>query len=267
MKKVWKILLIIWWCLFVAGAGTLVGFVEVEQYKRTCKSVNIQIDYGAADVLITRHDVDSIIRRTAGSLKGRPLGYINISLIEKAIRKQPYVAKVRIYENNKGDLFVNVRQRKPILRIINEQYENFYLDESGILLPVNPDFSARVLVASGNIGISYIQNTQNQVNMLALSDSMYFDSQLTNLYKLTMYIIHDNYLKAQIDQIYVNDLGEFELIPRVGGHIIIFGEADDLDAKFKKLLAFYKYGLNKIGWNKYTIINIKFKNQVLCSKQ
>jgi cell division protein FtsQ len=267
MKKVWKILLIIWWCLFVAGAGTLVGFVEAEQYKRPCKSVDIQIDYGAADVLITRHDVDSIIRRTAGNLKGKPLGYIDLNRIEKAIRQQPYVGRVHIYGNNAGDLFVKVRQRMPILRIINEQYENFYLDESGILLPVNPDFSARVLVATGNIGISYIRTPQYQVNMLALSDSIYYDSLLTNLYKLTMYIIHDNYLKAQIDQIYVNALGEFELIPRVGGHVIIFGEADDLDAKFKKLLAFYKYGLNKIGWNKYTIINIKFKNQVLCSKQ
>jgi cell division protein FtsQ len=103
--------------------------------------------------------------------------------------------------------------------------------------------------------------------MLALADSIYYDSMLTNLYKLTMYIIHDDFLKAQIDQVFVNNAGEFELVPRVGSHVIIFGKAEDMDAKFRKLVAFYKFGLNKIGWNKYTIINIKYKNQVLCSKQ
>jgi cell division protein FtsQ len=47
----------------------------------------------------------------------------------------------------------------------------------------------------------------------------------------------------------------------------LLGDAHDLDEKFRKLFAFYRYGLNKIGWNKYSIINIKFKNQVICSKQ
>ena len=267
MKKFWKIVRIILWILVIGGAGTLVGFVEDAQYKRVCRGVNITIDYGAADVLITEEDVSSIILRTAGSLKGKPMGLINTGLIEKALLHQPYVGKVRLYGNHKGDLFVNIRQREPILRIINKDYENFYLDESGILLPVNPDFSARVLVATGHIEESFIRSKKREVNPLSLSDSLYYNSPLTNLYRLTMYIIHDPFLKSQIDQIYVNESGEFELIPRVGNHVIIFGEAEEIEPKFRKLLAFYKHGLNEIGWNKYNIINIKYRNQVICSKQ
>jgi cell division protein FtsQ len=89
---------------------------------------------------------------------------------------------------------------------------------------------------------------------------------MTNLYRLTMYITPDKFLKAQIAQIYVNEQGEFELIPRVGSHVILLGSAEDLDDKFRRLFAFYKFGLNKIGWNKYNVINIKYKNQVVCSK-
>ena len=81
-----------------------------------------------------------------------------------------------------------------------------------------------------------------------------------------MFITHDKFLKAQIDQVYVTEGGEFELIPRIGNHVILLGKAVDLDDKFRKLYAFYKLGLNKIGWNKYNIINIKYKNQVVCSK-
>ena len=134
------------------------------------------------------------------------------------------------------------------------------------LLPVNPDFSARVLVANGLINDSYMKNPNYRVNILSLSDSVYYDSLLTNLYKLTMYITHDKFLKAQIAQIYVAENSEFELIPRIGNHVILLGTADDLDDKFKRLYAFYRFGLNKIGWNKYNVINIKYRNQVVCSK-
>jgi cell division protein FtsQ len=266
MKKFLKILVIVVWVLLVAGAGTLVGFVEAEHYSRPCKKIDIRISYGAADVLITKKDIDSIVVKTAGMLKGKPLGYINTGSIENAIRKQAYVAKVSVYENNEGTIFIEIRQREPLLRIINRKYESFYLDESGALLPVNPNFSARVLVANGLIDDSYMKNPNYRVNILALSDSVFYDSLMTNLYKLTMYITHDKFLKAQIAQIYVNETGEFELIPRIGNHVILLGTADDLDDKFKRLYAFYRFGLNKIGWNKYNVINIKYKNQVVCSK-
>jgi len=266
MKKFLKILKIVVWVLLVAGAGVVVGFAEVEHYGKPCSKVVVSIDYGAADVLITKKDIDSIVLRTAGAIKGKPLGYINTGSIEGAIRKQSYVAKVKVFENNEGSLFIQIRQREPLLRIINRKYESFYLDESGTLLPVNSNFSARVLVANGVIDDSYIKNPNYRVNILALSDSIYYDSLLTNLYKLTMYITHDKFLKAQIDQIYVNDCGEFELIPRIGNHVILLGTANDLEDKFRKLYAFYRLGLNKIGWNKYNVINIKYKNQVVCSK-
>ena len=266
MKKFLKILKIVLWALLIAGTGVLVGFVEIEHYNHTCEKVEISINYGASDVLITKKNIDSILLKTAGTLKGKPMGNINTGSIETAIRKQAYVAKVTVYENNEGTLFVEISQRKPILRIINRRYENFYLDESGALPPVNPNFSARVLVANGIIDDSYQKNPNYRVNVLSLSDSVFYDSLLTNLYKLTMYITHDKFLKAQIAQIYVNEFSEFELIPHIGNHVILLGKAEDLDDKFKRLFAFYKLGLNKIGWNKYNVINIKYKNQVVCSK-
>jgi len=266
MKKFLKILLIVFWILLVAGAGVLVGFADVNDYSKACKKVEIRIAYGAADKLVTKKDIDSILMKSAGGLKGKPLGYINTGTIESAIRKQSYVGKVAVYENNEGILFIDIRQREPLLRIINRKYESFYIDESGALLPVNPNFTARVLVANGIIDDSYMRNPNYRVNVLALSDSVFYDSLLTNLYKLTMYITHDKFFKSQIAQVYVNEFNEFELIPSIGNHVILLGKADDLDDKFRKLYAFYRYGLNKIGWNKYNVINIKYKNQVVCSK-
>jgi cell division protein FtsQ len=48
----------------------------------------------------------------------------------------------------------------------------------------------------------------------------------------------------------------------------VFGEAKDFEEKFEKLKTFYTEGLNKTdGWNKYSTINIKYKNQVVCTKK
>jgi cell division protein FtsQ len=34
-----------------------------------------------------------------------------------------------------------------------------------------------------------------------------------------------------------------------------------------RLVKFYKYGLNNVGWNKYSYIDIQFDNQIICRKR
>jgi cell division protein FtsQ len=82
---------------------------------------------------------------------------------------------------------------------------------------------------------------------------------------LSQYIDKNDFLKAQIEQIYLNDEKEFELIPKIGNNTILFGDTEDMKEKFEKLIVFYRKGLNTIGWNKYKFINLKFKNQIVCS--
>jgi cell division protein FtsQ len=133
-------------------------------------------------------------------------------------------------------------------------------------MPLNPAFSARVLVATGFIRESFSKKVCYFTDSVRTKDSMEYRSVMNNLYKLSAFITKDKFLKAQIEQIYVDPNGEFELIPRVGTHTILMGRADNLEDKFERLFVFYRMGLSKTGWSRYNIINIKFKNQVVCSK-
>jgi cell division protein FtsQ len=65
----------------------------------------------------------------------------------------------------------------------------------------------------------------------------------------------------------VNGKGEFELIPRVGAHIIEFGKAEDIEEKFEKLWILYNEGFYNTGWNQYDKISLKYKNQAVCTKR
>jgi cell division protein FtsQ len=147
---------------------------------------------------------------------------------------------VDVYETNDGYLNIDVVQREPVLRIVNKSQEGFYLDREGYALPLHPEYPAHVLVASGFITDSFLRNPKLKASLPEEGSKP--DSLIDRLYMLAMVLSGDTYFRNTFDQIYVNEQKEFEL------------------------LVFYNKGLNEIGWNKYHVINIKYKNQVICSK-
>jgi len=89
---------------------------------------------------------------------------------------------------------------------------------------------------------------------------------LCDIYKIAKFIHNDEFWNSQIEQIYIKN-NEYELIPRVGSQIILFGGVEDFNKKFVKLKALYKQGFSQVGWNKYKIINLKYSNQIICTKK
>lgn len=266
-KKLLLILEIFSWIILTGGLFTLVGFTNEEYYSMFCREYTINIDYGDADMLLTKDDIYTIIKQTGHILKGQKIGYINAEKIETALKKQPYVANAEVFMNLDGTVEIDVVQRQPILRIFNQNGESYYLDASGKLLPLNPAFSARVLVASGCIPEPYSKTANYTVDSTRLKDSLQYNSVINHLFRLSLFIMKDKFLKVQVDQIYVDKNGEFELIPRLGNHLILFGDSENTKEKFDRLKIFYKLVLSATGWSRYNVINIKYNNQVVCSKK
>jgi cell division protein FtsQ len=90
---------------------------------------------------------------------------------------------------------------------------------------------------------------------------------LKDIYYLVDYINRDSFWSAQIDQIYVDSYDEIDLIPRVGNHIIHLGSADDFEVKLRNLRVFYDKVLPVVGWNKYSNINLAFRDQIVCRRR
>ena len=62
------------------------------------------------------------------------------------------------------------------------------------------------------------------------------------------------------------DNGQMEMFPRVGNHVISFGQPKDMKKKMERLRTFYTEVLNKVGWNKYKRIDLQYSNQIVCVK-
>lgn len=241
------------WVISLAALVVLMSFVEGKKQGVKCSNVKILIP--GADNFIEREEIDAILKQNQGELIGRKLEDINLDDIEDKIKANPYIAYAKVYADMDGVIHIEISQREPLLRIINSSNQDFYVDRNGLKMPVSANFTANVLVANGNIMEGFSGKLDTLNSKLA-----------ADLYKTALFIKADTLWDAQIEQLFVNDKKDIELIPRVGNQRIILGDADSIEVKMGNLMAFYKQAMPKVGWDAYKTINIKYTNQVVCER-
>lgn len=241
------------WILCLGGIVTLMSFVEAK--KHTVKCTNIKILIPGSDNFIEREEIDAILKQNEGQLIGRNLENINLNAIEGKIKSNPYIALSTVYADMDGVIHIEISQRQPLLRIINAGGQDYYIDRDGLKMPVSPNFTANVLVANGHI----LEHFSGKVDTL-------ITKMASDLYQTAKFIKRDTLWDAQIEQIFVNDRDDIELVPRVGNQRIILGTADSLENKMANLLVFYKKAMPQVGWDTYKTINVKYANQIVCER-
>jgi cell division protein FtsQ len=90
---------------------------------------------------------------------------------------------------------------------------------------------------------------------------------IRELYRMAIILQSNPVWDALVEQIYVEDNGEWILIPRAGGFEILFGMPVNMETKMKRVDSFIKKYLPKMGWDRYSRINLKFDNQIICTKK
>lgn len=265
-KISWKKILRITFTVFlIAGFIATAGMVKSRQKDVTCKSVNISIDESEGNFFVEQSDILSTIHNKWGTLIGKPAASINMNLLETLIDNNPYILRAEVFSTIDGGINIDIRQREPVLRIINKENQSYYIDVNGTFMPLSDKHASYVPVASGNIPDRYVSGSVKQ-SAGEITDATFNKTLMEQLYDLATFIRSDELWQAQIVQVYVNDEGDIELIPRVGNHRIILGDTQNMEEKFSKLQQFYHKGLGATGWNNYNTINLKFSGQVVCTK-
>ena len=207
------------------------------------------------------------MHQTDMNVIGASVSSINTKNIEQILRQYSSIKSAEVYVTLEGDIRVEIEQRNPIFRIINKRGQSYYVDQEGTLMPLSSKYSSHVLIVNGNIVEHFEINRTSDINCDTSEENWKTNRLVCDLYQLCKFIYEDDFWRSQIQQIYVSDEWEFELIPRVGAHIIYFGDINNYEKKFRNLRAFYLQGLNNIGWNKYEEISLRFDNQVICTKR
>ena len=258
-----KILHTGFWALLVAGVVFVVAFVGQKHNETICEHFELSIENQNYDALTNAEELEAIIIAATDTIAGKTLNEIDPYDIHNILNENPYIKYADIQTGIDGKLKISVVLRQAIIRVINKEGLSFYIGGEGWIMPVNPGFPSRVIIANGSVSdvIAVAQNKKVHV------DSLPENSLARKLYEMGKYINSSEFLKKLIAQIWITTSGEVELIPVIGEYTILFGSFDEMEDKFEKLAIYYKEGASKAGWIDYISIDLKYKNQVICSKK
>lgn len=248
-------------CLFV-----LLGASVAASNRAHLLDVSVDLNFGEGNFFINEDEVKEVVS-DLGYLKDSTLMIdIDPTKIEHVLKNNAFINDAQVYEELNGVLHVDVDIRQPVLRLYNSQGESVYVDEQGQFMPLSKAYTARAPIANGFLTIGLKDLIGGDIRQLADSLTHKDIKVIEDLFDIVMTCRADKFWKAQFNQFYVNSNSEIEMIPRVGDHIVIVGNAQDIDKKLNKLALFYAKGLDMTGWNEYKTINLKYANQVVCTK-
>ncbi len=250
IKKIAKILT---WIGIAAWFVVMMGFVSGESEEVLCNRIDVILGDTLDNRFVTRSDVRNMIELAESQLQGYPLSQINTRNLERKIEENRFIKNAEVSKDISGRLSISVEQRVPLVRILPDGQRGYYLDTEGKILPLSDRFTPLIMLASGSIpdpGTSDIAR-----------------GRLAEIYRFCEYLAEHEFWNQQVVQIYVNSRGEYELIPRVGAHQILLGSMEQWEKKLRNLELLYAQGLSRHGWNEYKTINLKYTNQVICTKR
>lgn len=180
-----------------------------------------------------------------------PMKHIDLRKIESLLAEDSRIHFVEVYVDAQNNLTIDIRQRRPILRVMNDNGQQYYLDQEGSFVGKTEFKAVRVPVVTGAIE-AYDENWKWRP-----------DSKLNMAYEIALRLHNDAFLAGLIEQIHFDRGHRIYLIPKVGNEKIVLDYVDDLDAKLKKLKPLYKHLANTNGWGKYKEIDISYNKQVI----
>ncbi len=256
-----KVLRVAGYLLLTVGLIFLLEMVAVRERKIPCRSLQVHIPDSVQLGFVTTKEVKALVRKSQGEFLGQPMKNINLERIEKDLEQHPYIRSAQAYKDVRGTLHIMIRQRRPVVKVYLTGGKIIFIDDTGHLLPFSRRYPVHLLAATGDLSLPAGKGKMTTVDDLSAGDP------LQDIYHMALFIDSHPFWKDQIEQIYRNRSGEYCLTPRVGAHAVLLGDASAFEEKMKKLYVLYTHALNNLGWNIYSQINLKFKNQIVCTRR
>jgi cell division protein FtsQ len=204
---------------------------------------------------VDRQDVlNAIAPGRNNPYKGRPLTSFKLNRLEQVLKRNVWVRDADLFFDDNGLLHVNIDERAPIARVFTAEGNSYHIDSSCVHLPLNDKMPVKLPVFSG---------FPSEKTVLRGTDS----ALMQQVKQLSLYMMKDTFWLAQVQQVAVTASREFDMIPVVGNHTIVFGDGNDYEAKFHRLFLFYRQVAASVGFEKYSEVNVAYSGQVIGIKK
>lgn len=211
----------------------------------TCNAVTVSLEDDKDARFVSEAEVRQLLQVKGIKLINRPLDRIDYAAVERAVRQHRLVQRAECYPCPSGAVRIAVWQHIPVMRVFTTG-GSYYIDAKGEKAGLSTLTAADVPVATG-----------------AISDSV----TLADLYQLAILLKEEPTWDALIEQVVVMTDGEWLLVPRVGDFDIHFGRPVNMETKLRRLAVFMSEYLPRMGWETYSAINLKYDNQIVCTRK
>jgi cell division protein FtsQ len=154
------------------------------------------------------------------------------------------IEKSDVFVSINGVLKAVVKQKTPIARVFDSNH-SFYVDYKGDKMPLSRNFTARVPLVSGEI---------NKIN----------NAKLAELFRI---IYNDEFFKKNIIGVQIMPNGSIKMFNRNYDYQIDFGGTVRMNAKLNNYKVFFQKAVLDSSLNKYKTIDLRFAQQVVCTKK
>jgi cell division protein FtsQ len=243
LKKVLLILVALMTIGYLVFSATY--FSKIARNK-LCETFEVVVEDSSRTQFVLTRDIERLVKRYDLYPVGKPFGEINTLAIRDTILTNQLVESAEVFTTPGNGIIALIRQRQPVLRVISDREGSFYVDQERRIMPVSTAFTVYVPLATGAVTEAFARD---------------------QLYDFAMFLHRNADWDAWIEQIDVRSNGDVVLIPRAGDFHVVMGGLEDFPAKLSKFVRFVDEGLNVVGWNRYSEINLKYDNQVVCTRK
>jgi cell division protein FtsQ len=220
----------------------LYAFSSQRHTKRKLQKVAVKFTEGD-NLFISENLVNKLLIQKKEGVRKVYKETLDLNELEAALNANEMIQNAQVYVSVDGVLGATIKQRTPIARVLNG--ESYYIDSNGLRMPLSVNRSARVPFVTGNIS----------------------KDDISIIYEMADKIIKDSFLRKQVVSIHLTENKGFELTLRTEDLQVVFGGLELIDKKFNNLKAFFKKAQKDSTLNKYSIVNVQFDNQVVCTKK
>lgn len=233
--------------LLMAYAAAITVWANQEASTHVCTGIDIHIDAsrGSADSLAS-HSLRTEIDRFPDKIVGAPLNTVNTLKIERFLSQYNNLESVKCVLTSEGRLRVDVVPMIPEVRIFPTSGPSYYINKDGKRMNADARFFVNVPVVQGD-----------------------FTEKFPASYVLPVvrYIQNDPELTALVASLQARGPEDIYLVPRIGGHVINWGDTSRLADKRSALLTLYRTVLPRKGWAAYDTLSVKYRNQLVCTRR
>ncbi|MFT6747145.1 MAG: cell division protein FtsQ [Glaciecola sp.] len=252
--------------LVIIGLLVCLGFAMEQQDKQEVSDFLVTINALEGDAFLNEKDIKALVTARLDTFRGKSFSQVNLLEIEQLVEQEAPVKNAEAFLEVNGNLKVEVELKTVIVRVKPEGSKGYYIDKQGDKMPWVSSFTPRVLTVSGSLD-RYLVSAENKASV-ALRKKLFF----SHLFDFSKFVYEDEFWSKQIVQVYINNNGDAELVGLVGNQKIIFGALggsrggpkNGSKVKLEKLKMYYEQVVNKVGWNKYEEVNLKYENQIVC---